>query len=142
MKYSIALNFKYLSMKMNWEKWIFHWEKWNLEPNWNSVHIRKYWAIGKALLAKLYLTVKSVYNLLSVHNLQKISCLNWNNFIWIFIFLRIPLTLKTYLWWTLNELFLFFFSAVCVEFDFLSIQIIESQLCSVYEFPKFYHKFK
>ena len=31
MKYLISLDFKYLSMKMNWEKL-------NFEPNGNSVH--------------------------------------------------------------------------------------------------------
>ena len=58
-----------------------------------------------ALLARLYLKVKVyITKLLSVYNLQKISCLNWSNFVWVFIFLRIPPTLKTYLYWTLNEL--------------------------------------
>ena len=55
MKYSISLNFKYLSIKMNWEKL-------NFEPIGNS-------ALGKALLAKLYLKVKAYTNLLSVYNL-------------------------------------------------------------------------
>ena len=68
----------------------------------------QYLAFGKALLARLYLKVKVyITNLLSVYNLQKISCLKWSNFVWIFIFLRIPLTLKTYLYWTLNERFCF-----------------------------------
>ena len=50
MKYSIFLNFKYLSMKMNWEK--------------------------------------CKTNLLNVSDLQKISRFKWNNFVWIFRFLR------------------------------------------------------
>ena len=69
MKYSISLDFKYLSMKMNWEKLIFHWEKWNFEPTWYSVHTTEIVALGKALLARLYLKVKVYTNLLSVHNL-------------------------------------------------------------------------
>ena len=55
MKYSISLDFKYLSMKMNLEKLIFHWEKWNSKPTGNSVHTTEIVALGKALLAKLYL---------------------------------------------------------------------------------------
>ena len=43
-----------------------------------------------------------------IYNLQKISCLKWNNFVWNFIFLRIILTLKTYIQGTLNELFIQF----------------------------------
>ena len=35
MKYSIFFNFKYLSMEMDWEKWILHWEKWNFDPMGN-----------------------------------------------------------------------------------------------------------
>ena len=42
MKYSISLNFKYLSMKLNWEKRIFHWEKWNFEPIGNYVYNTEY----------------------------------------------------------------------------------------------------
>ena len=48
MKYSISLDFKYLLMKMNWEKLIFHSEKWNLEPTGNLVHITEIVALGKA----------------------------------------------------------------------------------------------
>ena len=55
MKHSISLDFKYLSMKMNWEKLIFHWEKWNFEPTGNSVHTTEIVALGKALLARQYL---------------------------------------------------------------------------------------
>ena len=69
MKYSISLDFKYLSMKMNWEKLIFHQEKWSFEPTGNSVHTTEVVALGKALLARLYLKVKVYTNLLSVHNL-------------------------------------------------------------------------
>ena len=58
MKYSISLDIKYLSMKMNWEKLIFHWEKWNFEPNGNSVHTTEILALGKALLARIYFKVK------------------------------------------------------------------------------------
>ena len=64
----------------------------------NSVPTTEYLSLGKALLARLYLKVKvHITNLLSLYNLQKISCLKQNNFVRIFIFLRIPLTLKTYL---------------------------------------------
>ena len=45
-------------MKMNWEKWIFYWEKWNFEPIGSYVHTTEYLALGKALLAKIYLAVK------------------------------------------------------------------------------------
>ena len=69
MIYSISLDLKYLSMKMNWEKLIFDWEKWNFEPTGNSVHTTEIVALGKALLARLYLKVKVCTNLLSVHNL-------------------------------------------------------------------------
>ena len=69
MKYSIFSDFKYLSMKMNWEKLIFYWEKWNFEPTGNSVHTTEIVALGKTLLARLYLKVKVYTNLLSVHNL-------------------------------------------------------------------------
>ena len=75
-------------MKMNWDKRLFYREKWNFETIGNSVDTTGYLALGKALLARLYLRVKVyITNLLSVYNLQKISCL----------FLRISLTLKTYL---------------------------------------------
>ena len=66
MKYLISFDFKNLSM--NWEKLIFHWEKWNFEPTGNSVHTTDIVALGKALLARLYLKVKVYTNLLSVHN--------------------------------------------------------------------------
>ena len=60
----------YLSMKMNWEKLIFHWEKWNFKPReFNAYHTTEIVALGKALLATLYLKVKVYTNLLSVHNL-------------------------------------------------------------------------
>ena len=76
MKYLISLNFTCLSMKMNWEKGTFYWEKWNFEPIGNSVHSTEYLALKKALLARQYLKVK-VYEtiLLIVYNLQKNSCL-------------------------------------------------------------------
>ena len=69
MKYSISLHLKYLSMKMNGEKLIFHWEKWNFQPTGNSVYTTEIVALGKALLARLYLKVKVYTNLPSVHNL-------------------------------------------------------------------------
>ena len=69
MKYSTSLDFKYLSIKRIWEKIIFHWEKWNFEPTGNSVHTTEIVALGKTLLARLYLKVKVYTNLLSVHNL-------------------------------------------------------------------------
>ena len=48
MKYSISLDFKYLLMKMNWEKLIFHWKKWNFEPTGNLAHTTEIVALGKA----------------------------------------------------------------------------------------------
>ena len=69
MKYSISLDFKHLSMKINWEKLIFHWEKWDFEPTGDPVHTTKIVALGKALLARLYPKVKVYTNLLSAHNL-------------------------------------------------------------------------
>ena len=69
MKYSISLDFKYLSIKRTWEKIIFHWEKWNFEPTGNSVHTTEIVALGMALLARLYLKVKVYTNLLNVQNL-------------------------------------------------------------------------
>ena len=53
MKYS-----KYFSLKINWEKSIFHFEKYNFQLIGNSVHTREYLALEKDLLARLYLTVK------------------------------------------------------------------------------------
>ena len=38
---------------MNWEKWIFHLEKWNFERIGSSVRTAEYLALGKALLARL-----------------------------------------------------------------------------------------
>ena len=74
---------KYLSMKMNWEKWISHSEKLKFELIVNPVHNAEYLAYGKALVAKFYLNKVKVYtNLLSVH---KILCL-WNSFVWIFLY--------------------------------------------------------
>ena len=72
MKYSISLKFKYLSMKMNWEKLISHWQKLNFEPIENYMHTTEYLALGKALPAKLYFKVKVYTNLLSV---QYLLCL-------------------------------------------------------------------
>ena len=72
MKYSISLNFKYLSMKMNWEKSIF---LWNFEPL-GILCIPQYLTLSNALLARLYLKVKVYITiLLSVYNLQKNSYL-------------------------------------------------------------------
>ena len=100
MKYSISLNFKYnLSIKVNWEKLIFHWEKLNFEPIGNSVHTKEYLVLAKVLLARLYLKIKVyITDLRSIFNLQKISCLKSINFVWILIFWGIPLTLKIYLY--------------------------------------------
>ena len=49
---------KYFSLKMNWEKSIFYFEKKNLEQIGNPVHTTEYLAFRKALLARLYLMVK------------------------------------------------------------------------------------
>ena len=69
MKYLLSLDFKYLSMKMNWEKLIFHWEKWNFEPTGSSVHTTEIVTSEKALLARPNLKVKVYANLLGVQNL-------------------------------------------------------------------------
>ena len=73
------------------------------------MHTTWYFALENTLLARLYLKVKVyITNLLSVYNLQKISCLKWNNFAWIFIFSSNFLNLKSYFSEQLNELFLCF----------------------------------
>ena len=69
MKYSISLNFKYLSVKMIGKNEFSIWKKWNFEPIGNSVHTAKCLALGKVLLPRLYLQVKVYTDLLSVHNL-------------------------------------------------------------------------
>ena len=59
---------KYFSLKMNWLKSSFHFEKQNLQPIGNSVHITEYLAFGKALLERLYQKVKVyITKLLSVY---------------------------------------------------------------------------
>ena len=73
------LEFTYLSMKMNWKKWIFigKWN-WNFEPIaiGNSVHTTEYLAFRKALLllARLHQKIE-VYIGKCIYNLQKIWCL-------------------------------------------------------------------
>ena len=53
---------------MNWLKSSFHFEKQNLQPIGNSVHITEYLAFGKALLDRLYQKVKVyITKLLSVY---------------------------------------------------------------------------
>ena len=47
MRYFISSNFKNLSM--NWEKYAFHWKKWNFEPIMNSEHMAKLLALVKTL---------------------------------------------------------------------------------------------
>ena len=72
---------------MNRENLVFCFEKYNFESIGNSVHTRECLTFGKDLLAILYLTIKVyITKILGVYS----------NFIWIFKFLRIPLTLKTY----------------------------------------------
>ena len=56
MRYSIPSNIKYSSIKMNWQKEIFHWKKWSFEPTENSVHTTGFFVLGNALLARLYLS--------------------------------------------------------------------------------------
>ena len=82
MKYLISLNFKCLSIKMNWEKLIFHWQKLNFKLIEHFVATTEYLSLGKILPAKLYLKVKVCTNLITVRNLL---CFR-NNFIWIFLF--------------------------------------------------------
>ena len=84
--------------------------------------------LGKALLATLYLklTLYIITNLVSVYNLQKILCLKWNNFVWIFIFSSIPLTLKTYLSWTTE------WTCICFLGDL-------HKLFFFYQIPLFHH---
>ena len=87
-----------------WEKTIFHFEKQNLEQVGNSLHTTEYLAFGKVLLASLKLKVY-ITKLLSVFIIYKKShALNEVILLGLLTFLRIPLTLKTYLYWALNEL--------------------------------------
>ena len=87
-----------------WEKTIFHFEKQNLEHVGNSLHTTEYLAFGKVLLASLKLKVY-ITKLLSVFIIYKKShALNEVILLGLLTFLRIPLTLKTYLYWALNEL--------------------------------------
>ena len=73
---------------------IFHW-KW-IGKNQFSILKNRIWnLLGILCIA---------HNIYCLYNLLKISYLKWSNFAWIFTILRIPLTLKTYLNWTLNEL--------------------------------------
>ena len=55
MNYLISLNFKYSSMKMNCEKLVSHWEKYNFEPIEDSVHTKEILVLGKTLLPRLHL---------------------------------------------------------------------------------------
>ena len=48
MRYFISSSFKNLSM--NWEKYIFHWEKWDFEPIMNSAHMAELFALVEALI--------------------------------------------------------------------------------------------
>ena len=61
---------------MNWKN-IFHWEKQQFGHTGNSVRTAKFLALGKALLARLYLYQKVQYN-----------------FVWIFICFRIYMNLN------------------------------------------------
>ena len=89
---------KYFSLKMNREKSVFNFEKQNLEPVGNSVHTTEYLAFGKALLARLYLKVKvCITKFVSVYIILK-NALNE-----VILLGLLPLSLKTYLYWTLNE---------------------------------------
>ena len=82
MKLSISLYFKYLSIKMNWEKIIFHSNKWNFELIGIFGHTAEYLALGKTLLARLYLTVKvHITYLISVYNLQNLDFLYFLGFL-------------------------------------------------------------
>ena len=47
MRYSITSNDK--SLSMNWEKYVFHWKKWNFEPIMNSAHTAELLALLKTL---------------------------------------------------------------------------------------------
>ena len=51
MRYFISSSFKNLSM--NWEKYIFHWEKWDFEPIMNSAHMAESLKRPKALVKAL-----------------------------------------------------------------------------------------
>ena len=53
MRYSISLNFEYLSMKMNWAKRIFEWEKWNFKLIGSSADTTEFSASRNALLATI-----------------------------------------------------------------------------------------
>ena len=47
MRYSITSNFKNLSFI--WEKYVYHWEKWNFDFIMNSTHKVELLVVGKAL---------------------------------------------------------------------------------------------
>ena len=53
--------YKYFLLKMNREKSISHFEKYNFEAIGNSVHTTEYLAFGKNLLPRLYLKVKCMF---------------------------------------------------------------------------------
>ena len=47
MRYFISSSFKIFSM--NWEKYIFHWEKWDFEPIMNSAYMAELLALVDVL---------------------------------------------------------------------------------------------
>ena len=141
MKYLISLNFKHLSMKMNWEKWISHWGKWNFEPIGNSKHTTEYLSLGKALLARLYLKIKVYTNSLIVHNLLY---LRWNNFVWIF-FIFLPLvniqwtfSPFSFPWWLTGGYIFYYMSLFLQKIDDEKEEKIKSS--SIFE--EFYFKLR
>ena len=92
-------------------------KKGNFESIGNSVHIRhRIFSFRKRPLSRLYLFLK-VYI-----TLKRISYLTWNIFVWIFIYLRMFFTLKTY---HKNSLifsyafFFFFFSFLMTYFSYI-----------------------
>ena len=59
----VSSNFKNLSI--NWDKYVFRWEKWNFEPNENSAHTAEVLTYGKALLILLPLYLQMLKMLIS-----------------------------------------------------------------------------
>ena len=51
---------KFNSLSKNWEKYVFHWEKWNFEHIWNFAHTAEILALGQAL--NIYIEYLMIYS--------------------------------------------------------------------------------
>ena len=59
----VSSNFK--NLLINWDKYVFRWEKWNFEPTENSAYTAEVLAYGKALLILLPLYLQMLKMLTS-----------------------------------------------------------------------------